>query len=389
MKKATIVLLSILLLTLITSPFAFETGNAVFSDKEYVIKSSVKFTSPSGHGWNLTEEDKVISLYTNTSWQTVNLMNSSRSLGSVRTDEDGNNVAVLSMPNIQANESGEYTVFYDVISKPRNMPDISDDGGGSLSDIPRNLTTTYLNNTGTWMTNNTMLRNLAFSLANETNVLVTIENFVNWIWKNIEYTTHEFPFYPNETLTSKSGDCDDQAILLISLSRIVGIPAYLQIGCIYRPDIVNESSLAWDGHIENFQNRIGWHGWAMVFVPPWGWLPVDLTYVPPPLQSNPLSAIKSGALTLQDTVQYMNIIQTDYVSEAREYKSFLFANNFHITTFDEMTLKQNTDPFGSILEPLNPIMVETLLIAGIVVCIAGVLVYIKHSKRKKLEPLPT
>lgn len=389
MKKTTAVLLSILLLGAVILPLAVGTGNAVSGDKEYVIKSSVRFAASPGHGWNLTEDDKIISLYMNTSWQTVNLINSSQLLGTVKTDEDRNKVAVLNMPNILANESGEYTVFYDILSKPRNLPAISGSEAGKLSDIPLNLTTSYLNNTDTWMTNNQTLRNLAFSLGdNETKVLLIVENFINWIWKNITYATHEFPLYPNETLTSKSGDCDDQAILLITLSRIVGIPAYLQIGGIYRPDIVNESSYAWDGHVENIQNHIGWHGWAMVYVPPWGWLPFDLTYVPPSLQGNPLSAIKSAAVTLQDTVQYMNIVQGDYVSNAREYRSFLITNDFHITTLDEMTLRQDSDPFGFILDSLNPIMVGTLLVAGVTVCVAGLLVYVKHRKIKKLEPLP-
>lgn len=392
MEKVTTVLLSLLLIGAAILPFAVGTGNAASGDAEYLIKSSVKFTAPSVHGWNLTEEDKIISLYMNTSWQTVSLNKSSQPLGTIKTDEDGNKVAILNMSNIQANESSEYTVSYDVISKPRNLLDISPSGAKTLSDIPQNLTATYLNDTETWMTNNPTLQNLASSLkGSEIRVLVIVENFVSWIWKNIAYpynSTHEFPFYPNETLASKSGDCDDQAILLISLSRIVGIPAYLQIGAIYRPDITNESSLAWGGHIENIQNRIGWHGWAMVYVPPWGWLPFDLTYIPSSHKNDPLSAHKDAAVMMQDTVQYMNFIQTDYVAEARKYKNFLTNNDLRITTYDDMTLKQNSDPLGFITESLNTANVETLLILGIIVSVAGVLLCVKHNKSEKSKSLP-
>jgi hypothetical protein len=265
------------------------------------------------------------------------------------------------------------------------MPNIEESIALPLSGIPQNLSKAYLNNTDTWMTDNSALRNLAFSLrGNETKVLVIVENYVNWIWNNIAYASHEFPFYPNETLSSKKGDCDDQAILLISFCRIVGIPAYLQIGCIYRPNVDNASSTVWEGHVENVQNHIGWHGWAMVYVPPFGWVPVDLTYSS---RSSPLAAIETAAVTSQDVVQYMDFVQTEYVPEAREYKSFLLTNDFHIWTYDEIALKQGTDPFGFISESLNRNAVETLLIAGVVVCIAGVLSYVKHRKRKNQENL--
>jgi transglutaminase-like putative cysteine protease len=387
MRKTTAILLSILLLTLLIVPFTVETGNAASDDKEYVIKSSVKFTAPSGHGWNLTEDDKTISLYMNTLWQTVTLINSSYPFENVKTDEDGNSIAVLNMPSIQANESGEYTVFYNVTSKPRDTPAISETEAGTLSNIPHNLTATYLNNSGTWMTNSNALRNQTFSLAgkNETKVLVIVENFVNWIRNNITYASHEFPFYPNETLSSRSGDCDDQAILLVSFCRIVGIPAYLQIGCIYMSNADNESSTAWDGHVENVQNHIAWHGWAMVYIPPWGWLPVDLTYSS---KGNSLDAIETAVVTTQNVVQYMNVIQTNYVAQVREYKDFLSTHGFRIWAYDEITLQQGVDPFGFISESLNRNMAEVLIIAGVAVCCVGVLFYVKHRKSKSLENLP-
>jgi transglutaminase-like putative cysteine protease len=243
---------------------------------------------------------------------------------------------------------------------------------------------TYLNNSGTWMTDDNALRSQAFSLAgHETKVVVIVENFVDWIWNGINYTSHEFPFYPNETLSSKSGDCDDQAILLISFCRIVGIPAYLQVGCIYMPNVGNASSTAWNGHVENVQNHIGWHGWAMVYIPPWGWLPVDLTYSS---KSNPLDAIKTAAVTSQDVVQYMNVIQANYVAEAREYKGYLLTNDFRIWAYDEITLKQGADSFGFTFA-LNKNVAEVIIVVGVIVCFVGVLSYVRRRKRTNLASL--
>jgi hypothetical protein len=354
MKRAVGIFLSLLLLVSIAFPYyTIVVGYASLDEKEFVIKSSVKFTAL-GQAWNFTEEEKAISLYMNNSWQTVYLVNSSQQIETVKADEDGNAIAILNLSQAKVGTSAEYNVFYQVVSKPRTLPNIDENTALSLSDIPHNLTEPYLSNSGTWMTNNSKLKTQAELLAgSETNVLAIVENFVSWMWGQIKYpnstnpaVSHEVPLYPNETLSYKEGDCDDQAILLISLCRIIGIPAYLQIGCIYMPSQNDATpSPAWNETIENIQIHIAWHGWAMVYIPPWGWLPVDLTYSS---RGSPLDAIKTAAVTSQGTMQYMNIIETDYVNEARQYRSFLINNNFCIQAYDEIILGRGTDAFGFI-----------------------------------------
>lgn len=384
MKRTATFLLSLLLLVTMIFPFNTIVGYASSNNEEYMIKSSVTFATNSTT-WNFTEEEKAISLYMNTSWQTVNLINSSLPFENIKTDEDGNGIAILNLSKIESGESTEYTVFYQVVSAQRNLPDIQESAASSLSDIPSNLIVPYLSNSGTWMTNNVQLRNLTHSLAgNETNVLVIVEDFVNWIWNpvNMNYKSHEVPLYPNETLLGE-GDCDDQAILLISLCRIIGIPAYLQIGCIYTPSQIDtKPSTAWNGTVENVQMRITWHGWAMVYIPPWGWLPVDLTYSSRGDPLNPLNAIKTAAATDQTTIQYMNIIKTDYVTEARQYRSFLINNNFHIQTYDEIIPGHGMDPFGFISEPSMQYVLMTLLVAAIATSSVIVWLYVWRVRKK-------
>lgn len=391
MKKIAVFLLSLLLLISVTLPYNTIVGNASSNDEEYVIKSSVIFTAFSKI-WNFTEEEKAINLYMNTSWQTVNLINSSSTLESVKTDGDRNSIAILNMTNITAGTSTEYTVFYQILSTPRNLPNIDESTAYNLSEIPHNLTDPYLSNSGTWMTNNIELQHLAENLAgNETNVLVIVENFVNWIWKTVDYprgnpkVSHEVPLYPNETLFYKEGDCDDQAILLISLCRIIGIPAYLQIGCINDSTISTSANPAWNGTVENTQIHIAWHGWAMVYIPPWDWLPVDLTYSS---RGNPLNAIKTAAVADQNTIQYMNIIKTDYAIEARQYRIFLANNNFKIQTYDEIIPEHGTDPFVIIPESLIQYVLIVLLFVGVITSSAVVLLYVKRTKKNtNREPM--
>jgi hypothetical protein len=296
---------------------------------------------------------------------------------------------------LQPSENLNFTVWYHIISNPRNIPAISEGESQSLSDIPTDLVNEYTGEEGSWQTNNQQLESLASSIkVSETNVLTTVKNFIKWIKTHISYPTdpQENPNYPNQTYSQRTGDCDDQAILLITLCRIVRIPAYLQVGCIYepQPDYFDNASV-WDGHVSFVERRVGWHGWAVVYVPPWGWLPVDLTFV---LEGfgDPLNAIKHGAVTLQNTTQYMNVIHTDYVGASLEDREFLVSNGFQVYMEDEMMpeIKQDSNPSNPIptdvsMDPWVPI---ALIVVTVFAVFSSILVFKRLRKRKTERTLP-
>ncbi len=60
-----------------------------------------------------------------------------------------------------------------------------------------------------------------------------------------------YPKWATGTYDDRRGDCDDQSILFISLCRAAGIPAMLEIGALYDPQMDR-----WEGH-----------GWANVYIP--------------------------------------------------------------------------------------------------------------------------
>jgi len=342
-------------------------------ETEYYVKSTVTYSSKGSKIWNFTEreEDRTVGLFMTNSWQTGYLVNSTLFIEAIENDTDGNQVAVLQFPEmlLDPGQNISYAVTYRVVSKPRTLDGINETVSESLDEIPGSLKERYLGAEGPWLVNDTELRSLAYNLAgNESNVLTIIKNFVSWIAENINYTeTHEVPLYPNETLIEGEGDCDDQAILLVTLSRIVGIPAFIQIGAIYKSGLSWSSTPYWDNHVISVQKRIGWHGWAMVYIPPWGWLPVDLTYVFGGLEGNPLNAITDAAVTWQGTVQYMNISQTDYVASTRETKDFLLANGFYVSLEDEMVeVPRQKNLFGEGAEMLFPVIIilAALLLAS-------------------------
>ena len=389
-RKASAFCISLLLLSTLT----FQNLTVVRSiteeeEAEYYVKSTVTYSNRGSKPWNFTErkEDRTVGLFMNNSWQTVYMVNSTPSIETIEKDTDGNQVAVLQFPEMLLNpgQNISYTVTYRVVSKPRTLGNINETALKSLNDIPPELLKEkYLGADGPWLVDDTELQSLARSLAgNETKILTIIKNFVNWIAKNITYQTHEVPLYPNETLNERKGDCDDQAILLITLSRIVGIPAFLQIGTVYTPSMSQMNRSYWDNHVTVVQKRIGWHGWAMVYIPPWGWLPVDLTYVFGSIAEDPLNAIRNAAVTSQITIQYMNISQTDYVASSREAREFLITNGFYVYVEDEMIEIRQKNPFVESLQRLFPVF---LIVAGALFLVSAYVIA-RRLMRKEEKPI--
>jgi transglutaminase-like putative cysteine protease len=386
MKRLPTISLILIALLLIPSFQNLPTVRGETEDVNYFIRSTVTYVNPSGNTnvWNFSEDDRTISLFMNNTWQTVELVNSTFPM-EPKKDDDGNAVAVLQFPNstLTHGKNVSFTVWYHIVSKPRTIPNISENKSGNLTDIPSDLISGYTQKEGSWQANNLVLQELAHNLTkNEVRVLSIIKNFVAWMHENIVYPSsqHEVPFYPNQTYAQREGDCDDQAILLITLCRIVGIPSYLQIGSIYMPNHFDNAS-SWDGHVSLIERNIGWHGWAIVYVPPWGWLPVDLTYV---LNNpnDPLSSIKSGAVTEQDTIQYMNVTHTDYVASSLEYRKFLTENGFNIYEEDEMILEVNQKPSTVTVKPWLPLVFLALMVVLVATSVLLYRRWVRENIRK-------
>jgi hypothetical protein len=393
LRTITLILI-VLLFTLSFPNFSVvqgETGNV-----SYFLKSIARYSNPSqDQVWNFTERgdyDRMIGLFMNNSWQIVELVNSTFPVETIRSDEDNNSVAILRFPKsaLQPSENLNFTVWYHIVSKPRTIPYITETASLNLADIPQNLVDEYTRGEGSWQTSNQQLVPLALSLkGSETNVLAIVKNFIEWIKAHISYPKgrHENPYYPNQTYALREGDCDDQAILLVTLCRIVGVPSYLQVGCIYQPSYFDNASV-WNGCVSFVGRRVGWHGWAFVYVPPWGWLPVDLTFVPEGF-SDPLNAIKYGAVTLQNTTQYLNVMHTDCVAASLEDRAFLVNNGFQVYTEDEMIqdVEQDSDglPLTIGIDPWVPI---ALIVLTALVVVTSILIFRCLRKRKLQRTLP-
>lgn len=102
---------------------------------------------------------------------------------------------------------------------------------------------------------NPIIKELAYNITqNKTNVLDVVKSIYGFIALSgqFNYSTASGELKSAiQTLNDKSGDCDDQSTLFISLLRALKIPAWLELGALY-----NEKTGTWVGH-----------GWANAYIP--------------------------------------------------------------------------------------------------------------------------
>ncbi len=107
------------------------------------------------------------------------------------------------------------------------------------------------------------IKNIAETLTeDEDTVYGKVESIYKWILEKFNYTNSEqrirddnvyfsMPKWATGCLSDWYGDCDDQSLLMASLCRSVGIPAWLEIGFLY----------------DQVQDEWGGHGWFNVYIP--------------------------------------------------------------------------------------------------------------------------
>jgi hypothetical protein len=274
----------------------------------------------------------------NTSWQTTYLDTIS-DIPTLDQDSNGNKILVFDSSPLSPRGNVSIAFSLRVKTRQRNPPTIQFSTAGELHDIPNTLRQKYCKLEGTWVINNNLqlLARTIWAEQNKTsNVLRIVLSLADWIGSNIQSVSHDIPYYPNETHHYLEGDCDDQANLLIALCRVLGIPAYLQIGCLQWLSSTGEH---WNGHVISELKGVSYHAWAMIFVPPWGWLPFDMTlgwnvY-------NQLSVIQSAKIWSSDTIVMSNITEGNWAGDGRLAKEWIVASTVYVYHEDELILMDN------------------------------------------------
>ncbi|KYH41329.1 MAG: transglutaminase [Candidatus Bathyarchaeota archaeon B26-2] len=280
--------------------------------------------------------------FLNLAWQRARLIEVSGKY-TISKDGDGNPIIVVEGPEtLSRGESYTVTIVWEIESFNRPKPIISLENAGGLESIPDSLRN-YTREVAPWWSppdirldtdawNKTRYYNMSLSevastlAGNETRVLKIVLEDVKWIATHITYHSAS-PTYPVETARNRTGDCDDQSNLLIALLRMQGIPSFLMMGMIYlrQEAYANRSGVVMGGHQYNEYHHVIGHGWAMVYIPPWGWLPCDLTSsYSIELRNDPKKAITEAVLWNPATLVFRNATgiggaeASDYIGSLRE-----------------------------------------------------------------------
>ncbi|HIH14294.1 MAG TPA: transglutaminase domain-containing protein [Nanoarchaeota archaeon] len=103
-------------------------------------------------------------------------------------------------------------------------------------------------------------------ILGETDAYKAVFKLADWVHNNVIYDTKYWDdtYSATYVLETKRGVCDEFSNLFIALARSVGIPARYVVGSAY--------TNAQD--INDFQ----YHAWAEVWLPEYGWIPIDPTF---------------------------------------------------------------------------------------------------------------
>lgn len=251
-----------------------------YTDSSYTVYT-LRYSEELQYGGGVDEEFQVpqswrrIPLMFSNAWQEVTLKHCNWNVSSYGKDADGNHIAYTDYPDVlRTGEKHVLEIVWELkLHHERKLADFSLEQSGTFDDMPRGLVQEYTKSEGVWA--NAMLderiRDTAFALRDPC-VLQTLYNIIGWVSVNIGYRVPDTPQYPEDVYYTRKGECEDTSNLIVAFCRILGIPAWLEVGFGVEPD--------WDGEWSNELLHFSWlnyypTAWAKVYVPNIGWLPVD------------------------------------------------------------------------------------------------------------------
>lgn len=199
-------------------------------------------------------------------------------------DLEDNRFIQISIDSLGAGESREITVTQtirvnsiDLQFNPNTVGDSAPPEIGNTSHVD-----------GLWESDTAEITNQAHELTdNQPNFYYKAKQIFEFVKGHVTYVQSPDVFSAFQVYQSRTGDCADQSNLFIALCRAAGIPAKFVSCYAYRSEF--EPNLGGMGH-----------AFAIVYLPNFGWTPVDLTLNRPDglfgeLGSNHIiSAISSG-----------------------------------------------------------------------------------------------
>lgn len=187
---------------------------------------------------------------------------------------------------------------------------------GSWNDIP-SIDKRYVEKTAMWNYSNPLIRLLVKYIERQgrDKPLVAVLSAIKWLDDNIVYETRIPPRHPWEVVLEGAGDCDDQSNLLITILRSLGVPSYLEIGIVWVDNNFNLTNTSANGHITYTFIGGGGHGWVTAYIPPWGWVRIDMTIS----LGTGIDHIRHAAYYITPIVITGNVTRGDYAKSSAHF----------------------------------------------------------------------
>jgi hypothetical protein len=316
--------LCILAMMLTLIPWIVYAGEA--SVYTYTIETI--FTNEGPESFTLEEYDLGLPAFWNSSTCTVALINCSHPFN-VEFDLDGNPVYMPEFPTtLEAGETKTLKATYRIDSRPGSQPDYDAGEAETLDSVPGELAVKYCAPTETYASDSPRVAALAETLTASPTVMGKVLRVLDWFMVNTTYRGSEAPCPAEETAATKVGDCDDLTILFVSICRAAGIPAYMQVGAVFI-DGYAVTEATWGGHLVYEAEGVTWHAWAMAYIPPWGWTPVDLTLTE---SLTPIDMITEAPYWRAGSLPAYNVSDRGYIREETWQRDRLMGSGVTVTS---------------------------------------------------------
>lgn len=202
--------------------------------------------------------------------QTISDIHISPNPNAVIHDPDGNEIAIFYFVNIKGGENIyvqiDYKVEFEQLNSELDSASIPDD----YANLSLELTKFLEADEDIDVNDKLFQEKLQGIIGNTKNPYLKGKAIYDFIVNNIKYENREHLSglqKPIETLGMKRGNCADIAKLFIAFSRSCGIPARQVDGLIFKPNISDNKSVLKEGH-----------AWVEIYLPSYGWVPVDPTF---------------------------------------------------------------------------------------------------------------
>lgn len=183
-------------------------------------------------------------------------------------DQFDQKICQIVVPKIGSRESTEVGFDCDVVIHPDHRIRLARDRTGRLEDIPKAIRTTYTANVrGVYDLDSPRIRETSARLVkphdNLLDRVMAIHDFV----AQMKYKRDNRWDAASVVLERMTGSCSEFSFLFCALCRAAGIPTRFAGGSCCR----HKKGKRWTAV------DIVYHRWAEVYLPPYGWVPFDVT----------------------------------------------------------------------------------------------------------------